>query len=243
MLSVCIATYNGSHYIKAQLDSILDQLDPEDEIVLCDDCSIDNTVALVSDYEDPRIRIFVNDRNIGHVRTFEKAIRLASGALIALSDQDDIWIAGRLELMKKVFRENGKVVLVASNYGLINADSDRVGHFDGLKEHPKTRLGRIVGIFLGKLPILGCTILMTKTIAERSLPFPLGVEAHDIWIPLVANTFGKTHHLLQSTLDHRIHANNLTPTKKRSLGIILRSRYRLLMSYLGLLFANIRRKP
>jgi hypothetical protein len=196
-------------------------------------------VALVSDYKDPRIRIFTNDKNIGHVRTFEKAIRLASGALVALSDQDDIWIAGRLELMKKVFAENSEVVLVASNFGLINADSDHIGHFDGLKERPKTRLGRIVAIFLGKLPIRGCTILMTKTIAERSLPIPPGVEAHDIWIPLVANTFGKTHHLLQSTLDHRIHAYNLTPTKRRSLRIILRSRYRLLISYLGLLLASI----
>ena len=99
MISVCIATYNGEKYIREQLDSILVQLGPDDEIVVCDDRSSDRTLELIEGYRDSRIHVHRNEKNLGHVRNFEKAISLSRGDYLFLSDQDDVWLPGRVQEM------------------------------------------------------------------------------------------------------------------------------------------------
>src|SRR5262245_13619427 len=89
-VSVCLATYNGVEHLREQVDSILADLGPHDEVVVVDDASGDATVALLEGFGDPRVRIVRSAHNQGHVRTFERAIREASGEIIMLSDQDDV---------------------------------------------------------------------------------------------------------------------------------------------------------
>lgn len=62
MISVCMATYNGGKYIKEQLDSILCQLSPEDEVIISDDGSIDDTLEIVRAYNSPCIKVFKHDK-------------------------------------------------------------------------------------------------------------------------------------------------------------------------------------
>jgi glycosyltransferase involved in cell wall biosynthesis len=61
MISVCMATYNGEKYIRSQLDSILHQLAPDDELVVSDDSSTDGTVGIIRDFTDQRIRLLENN--------------------------------------------------------------------------------------------------------------------------------------------------------------------------------------
>ena len=70
MVSVCIATYNGEKYLRQQIESILPQLSKEDEIVISDDCSTDRTVEILKEFNDERIKIFVNESNLGVVENF-----------------------------------------------------------------------------------------------------------------------------------------------------------------------------
>jgi glycosyltransferase involved in cell wall biosynthesis len=98
-VSVCMATFNGAAYLFEQLDSTLVQLQSEDELIISDDHSTDQTQVIHGGYRDARIKIFTNIGKRGHVQTFAYAMAQATGEFIALSDQDDIWAVNRLERM------------------------------------------------------------------------------------------------------------------------------------------------
>ncbi|WGS50619.1 glycosyltransferase family 2 protein [Paraburkholderia sp. D15] len=228
MISVCIATYNGAKYIREQLDSIVSQIGAADEIVICDDQSADDTLAIVAAYDDPRIRAYRNESNLGHVRNFEKAMSLSKGDYIFLSDQDDIWIPGRVQTMMSRLNENPSINLVASNFDLINAQGQAIGEFRQLGVAKTARLAQIGSIFLGKAPYFGCTFLMRRNLLRSCLPIPKGIESHDIWFALVASSIGTVLNLQEPTLLHRIHGSNVSVAKRRALLVVLRSRARFL---------------
>ena len=98
-----MATYNGSKYIQTQLMSILGQLGPDDELVIVDDGSVDSTVDIIRSFNDPRIRLYLNQVNLGAVRTFDRALHLVQGDLVFLSDQDDRWYDNKVTRIKTLF--------------------------------------------------------------------------------------------------------------------------------------------
>lgn len=117
MISVVIATYNGEQYIVEQLKSITVQTLLPDEIIIVDDFSSDETVNLINDFAKQSkvpVKTYINDKNIGSNKSFERAITLASGDIIFFSDQDDFWVQNKVELIMKEF-ENNSVVLVFSD--------------------------------------------------------------------------------------------------------------------------------
>ena len=88
-ISVCIATYNGAKYIKEQLESILCQLSEDDEVIVSDDSSTDETLQRIAELDDSRIQIYIFDRDksglslINLVTTnFENALKMATGEII-----------------------------------------------------------------------------------------------------------------------------------------------------------------
>src|SRR5580658_4968334 len=101
MVSVALCTYNGQQFLPAQLDTLLAQDYHNLEIVVVDDNSTDNTWRILQKYAqlDHRVKLFRNDQNVGYIRNFERAIKLCSGDLIALSDQDDLWETTKITTM------------------------------------------------------------------------------------------------------------------------------------------------
>src|SRR5665648_141557 len=91
MISVCLPTHNGSKYIIQQLNSIICQLKEEDEIIISDDSSEDNTCELIQAINDKRIKIYREGKFSSYVFNFENAIKHARGDHIFLCDQDDVW--------------------------------------------------------------------------------------------------------------------------------------------------------
>ena len=114
-VSVCLATYNGARFLRAQIDSILPQLGTGDELLVSDDGSTDDTLAVLATYGN-RLRLVGTSRAGGVVRNFERALAAACGDLVVLSDQDDVWLEGRLDLVRERLRDvsllmmNGEVV-------------------------------------------------------------------------------------------------------------------------------------
>ncbi|CAM3726807.1 glycosyltransferase family 2 protein [Mesobacillus zeae] len=96
-VSIIIPAYNTGKYIKKCLDSVLNQSFKDFEVIVVDDCSTDNTVELVEDYHDPRIKIYENEKNSGPSFSRNRAIQLAQGEYIAILDSDDWWAPNRLE--------------------------------------------------------------------------------------------------------------------------------------------------
>ncbi|MGC2165535.1 MAG: glycosyltransferase family 2 protein [Gallionella sp.] len=237
MISVCMATYNGSRYIQKQLDSILAQLEPSDEIILVDDCSSDATIELARDMRDERIKIHRNDTNQGAVSTFELAIRLASGNVIFLSDQDDIWYRHKVKQFLNVFNGHPDVTLVVSDANVINETDDVVA-----TSYFESRGGFSAGLWhnIVKCKYLGCTMAFRHTVAERCLPFPKDIPMHDVWIGCVNSIYGKTYLLDFPLMGYRRHRYNVTPSKRRGLAQISNSRWRLVKNLLFKVFTGNR---
>ena len=110
-ISVCMATYNGEKYVLPQIRSILEQLDKHSELIIVDDFSKDKTIELIESIEDKRIKIYKNNSNQGHVKTFEIALNKAKGETIFLSDQDDIWPKNRVKDMLCECKEKKSLVI------------------------------------------------------------------------------------------------------------------------------------
>ena len=112
-----MATFNGERFLQEQIGSILAQLDPNDEVVVVDDASQDATVDVIEQIGDARVKVVRHADNRGYVPTFEEALSLARGQYIFLSDQDDIWTPGRVELMIAALQRAELVVGNCEHFG------------------------------------------------------------------------------------------------------------------------------
>lgn len=210
--SVCMATYNGSAFVQEQIFSILMQLGPDDELIIVDDASKDGTLATIKGIVDPRIRLFANSENQGINRTFERALHEARGKYIFLSDQDDIWLEGRLSLMTDTL-ENLGVDLVVSNFRLI----DEVGNALPASKAPQLRAadskshwGNIGKLMRGRANYYGCAMAFRASFTAFILPFSTLKVGHDLWIAIAANVRGSIYHIEDETIAHRLHGRNAT---------------------------------
>jgi len=241
-ISICLATYNGAEYIAQQLTSILKQLEVSDEVIVLDDCSKDNTLDIVRSFNDDRIKIFSNEKNRGHVYSFGHVVGLANNDIIFMSDQDDIWIDGRIKLMKDELLES-KALLVSTNSDFIDSKGNKIDFtLDGVSaESSQKYFSNIIDIFVGKTNYVGCAMAFKKELRNLILPMPSYVESHDLWIAMGANIIKSNLHLDEPTLYRRIHGNNASIIK-RKLGPKLWSRVIFSISMIQLYFRSLLRK-
>lgn len=204
--SVAMATYNGEQYLRTQLESILSQLDSDDEVVIVDDASTDSTVNLVEGFNDPRILLLRNSVNLGVLKSFERAIKTTSGEILFLSDQDDVWHADKVRVVTAAFADPS-VTLVLSDAVIINADGKLIASsFFGAT-------GRFEPGVLKTLirnRYLGCTMALRRCLVQRVLPFPARTPMHDMWIGIVNQVHGKMTFLDQSLMSYRRHDANVS---------------------------------
>ena len=241
-ISVCLATYNGAKYIEIQLHSILKQLGASDEVIILDDCSKDNTLDLVRAIDDKRIKIFKNEVNKGHVYSFGRVIELGTNDVVFMSDQDDIWVDGRAELMKDRLLKS-KALLISTNSDFIDSDGNIIDFsLDGVSsESSQKYFKNIVDIFVGKTNYVGCTMAFKKELRDLILPIPSYVESHDLWVAMGANIIKSNLHLDEPTLYRRIHGENASIVE-RSLVPKLWSRIIFLISMIQLYYRSLLRK-
>ena len=218
VLSVCMATYNGASYIEQQLQSILCQLGENDEVILVDDHSADITLELVSRINDPRIHVYRNDKNMGVRCSFERAISLASGEVIFLSDQDDVWHPEKVARFTQVFSMLSDVTLVLSDAKIINKDGT-----DIVKSFFKRRGSFVSGVIqnLVKNRYLGCVMAFRRVLVERILPLPSTIPQHDMWIGLINEVYGKSHYIDFPLIEYRMHDTNASLTSSNGRGSLL----------------------
>ena len=208
-ISVCMATYNGEKYIKEQLESILSQIGENDEVIISDDSSTDNTVEIIKAFSDNRIKIFENQKFKSPIFNFENALIQANGEIIVLSDQDDIWKANKIETIKKYMQK----------YDLVLSDATIIDEYGNLIQESfyklnNSRMGFIQNII--KNSYLGCAMGFNRKILEKALPFPKDIPLHDWWIGLVGEMYGKTYFIEDKLISYRRHGNNASPTGEKS---------------------------
>ena len=96
-ISVIMAAYNAERTISQAIESVLRQTEPGLELVIIDDCSTDRTVDIVRGFQDDRIRLLHNNKNIGAAVTRYYGVKSATGDWIAILDSDDLWQPNKLE--------------------------------------------------------------------------------------------------------------------------------------------------
>ncbi len=203
-ISVAMAAYNGALYLRQQLDSILKNLSDEDEIVISDDGSTDETRAIVEEYQktDTRIRL-LDGPGDGVIANFENAIANCSGDFIFLADQDDVWMPDKVDKVMQVFSERS-VYLVVHDARVMDTGLSRV-----LMESFFAYRNSKAGVFnnLLKNRYMGCCMAFRSELAEKFLPIPRDIPMHDQWIGLISDAFyGKSVFLHETLLYYRRHA-------------------------------------
>jgi glycosyltransferase involved in cell wall biosynthesis len=177
-----MATYNGEKFINTQVRSILKQLGSDDELIISDDHSTDATLDIIRQLGDSRIIIVMNAGRKGPVPNFENALHHATGEIIFLSDQDDIWMDDRMKEALEL-HHNGSD-LVACNCLLIDENDHRISaepYFNA--RHP---LKRNFLVNLYENSFYGCCMSFNRKVLNYSLPFPGNIVMHDVWIGMLA---------------------------------------------------------
>ena len=208
LVSVIIATYNGEKYLEAQLASIACQTYKDIEIIICDDKSTDNTAQIIKKFAQntPHISYYINERNIGVNKNFEKGFLKATGYYIAIADQDDIWKPEKIEEQMQLFNKED-VILVHSASAIFKNDDLPVHktHVKGSKQMSGNDPKRL----LLRNTIAGHNIIFKKKLLEHILPLPVGVY-YDWWLCEVATCHGVIAVTNKVLAYQRHHNNNLT---------------------------------
>lgn len=229
-----MATYNGAAYVEHQLRSIFDELAPGDEVVVVDDASSDDTVAVVEGMRDPRVRVIRQAVNAGYVRSFEAALLAATGDVLLLADQDDEWIPGRRSLLVTAARDGGvaasNLVLLDSGEPLRSPLTGRPWLLRGSSSRHSIR--NELRMLAGDMPYFGCAMAVRRDIVARVTPFPeFLTESHDLWIATVGNRGGFMRHVESPTIRRRVHDSNASTPRPRRLRYVVASRWMLVRAY------------
>ena len=207
MVTVCVASYNGEKYIEEQIKSILQNLSDDDEVIISDDGSKDETRKILEDISanDGRIKI-IDGPQKGLIKNFENAMRHANGDVIFLSDQDDIWTADKVEKVLKCF-EDEECMLVLHNASVIDENENII--LESFFEHRGSRAGVIKNII--KNSYIGCCMAIRKELLQYILPLPeKKCGLHDQWIGVIAELRGNVVFLEDKLLYYRRHGDNMS---------------------------------
>ncbi|MFC5930740.1 glycosyltransferase family 2 protein [Cryobacterium melibiosiphilum] len=222
-LSVALCTHNGARYLEEQLLSILNQSVPPQQIVVSDDASTDDTLAVLNRamaawqqaHSDVVVELLVlcNERALGVTANFEQALAACTGVLIALSDQDDVWLPGRLERMLAEFARRPTLQLVNADARLVDAEGAPLGLtlLDTLgisaADRAAVHSGRAIDALLRRNIVTGATLMVSRVLVEAARPFP-AAWVHDEWLAIVAALTGPMDLLEEPLTDYRQHGAN-----------------------------------
>jgi glycosyltransferase involved in cell wall biosynthesis len=218
LVSVIMPVYNGSHFILEALESLVSQRWNDWELIVVDDGSTDSTYALVSAFEDPRIRT-IRQKNQGEAGARNTGLDAASGEYLAFLDADDVYLPNALVDLTDYLNTH-------PDYGVVFSD----GYLCDSEMKPLMRLSEIrSGIYTGNIlePLVltndiitvpSCTMVRRCVIEQEHSRFDTSLGAQigtdwDFWIHLARRVqFG---YLDKITCKYRVHNTNMTTTGGR----------------------------
>ena len=212
LISVAMCTYNGEKYIREQLISVINQSLPPDELVICDDLSTDNTVDIIKNILkrwNGKLKLVVNQQNLGFSKNFEKAINLCAGDYIFLCDQDDVWDLNKISIIMGIFNSEKDAALVFHDAMIVDEQLRllKQSFWDCLNFNYKNFIVMNYSHLSYENIIQGCACAFKKTVFEKAKPFP-EFALHDEWLGLVGITLGKVIPVPHALLQYRQSSNN-----------------------------------
>lgn len=219
-VSVVMATYNGENFLKEQIDSILAQTYPILELIIQDDCSTDSTRNILREYalKYDVIKLYLNDENIGFRRNFSSACEKVNGELVALSDQDDIWLPNHIEILVNLINDKG---LACCDSLIVNADNKSLDYtlseINKFTRIPVNSRNFAYRIFYWTGFLQGSSMLLKREMLNNALPIPDGVNYHDVWFSALASMLYGLNYSEDVITRYRRHGNNVSILSKPSI--------------------------
>lgn len=180
-VSIALASFNGGHYLKEQLDSFTNQTRIPDELVICDDGSTDGSQSIIEEFSERApfdVRLERNECNLGYARNFEKCMALCNGDVVFMSDQDDVWFPEKIAQVMSHFSGGEELKVTINDQEITDSELTRTG---------KTIFGNSDHLGFGEQWLsAGCCTAMSRTFVSLALPFPRGSVSHDGWIHMLA---------------------------------------------------------
>lgn len=215
MISVCLASCHGESYLPQQLASIHSQIGADDELIQMEE----ECLSPIRDVFDRMNRISHN---------FERALRMAKGDIVFLSDQDDVWEDGKVAEVLQAMSDP-RVMAVVHDCRVIDADGKEIHpSYFALYRPTKSRLGAY-----WRSPFMGCCMAVRRQVIRQALPIPANVE-YDTWLGVTAYRLGRVAYLNRPLIAYRRHGANASfcaTQNTNSLLTKLRRRYYLFSNY------------
>jgi len=208
-ISVALCTFNGEDYLEEQLDSILKQTMLPDEIIIFDDNSSDGTWKIINDYANQYPGLIVlnqNDSNVGVSKNFERCIDVCSGDAIAVSDQDDIWEAQKLEKQAEMLTLD-EPNLIHHNTEIVDEElNPKKGGWQsmGYKNTYILNMDNIFKHLINGFSIPGHTMLFNHKLKKQILPIP-DCFVYDTYISIIASIVGEVKPIPERLVKWRNH--------------------------------------
>jgi len=214
-ISIAMSSYNGAVYLPEQLASIAAQTRLPDELIVCDDCSTDSTVAIVEEFARRApmpVKLQINERNLGSNRNFERAIASCTGDVIALSDQDDVWRSDKLHMIEDAFARAPDAGLVFSDAEIVDENLNSLGSrmwaevgLNGAKRK-LFEVGRSLDVLIPGWTVTGATMAFRSRYRDLILPIPDEIPMiHDGWIALAVAAVAGTTLIAEPLIKYRQH--------------------------------------
>jgi glycosyltransferase involved in cell wall biosynthesis len=224
-ISVALCTWNGVEFLHEQLQSIAAQSLPAHELVICDDCSSDGTVALARQFAESApfpVRIHVNPHNLGTRENFSACIAACAGEIIALCDQDDVWLPHKLERLSHALTEHPDAAFAFSDALMVDRQlqpipytlwqATRFSH----TELRQFQYRRGFEVLLRRDVVTGATLAFRASYRELLLPIPPG-WVHDAWIALILSGVARGVPVTEPLIQYRQHDRQQIGERRRSL--------------------------
>ena len=191
-VSVAMATYNGEKYIKEQLDSILVNLQPQDEVIISDDGSQDNTKSLIESYHDQRIHL-IEGPHLGVKQNVGNALSHTSHKIIFLADQDDIWLKDKIDIVLETMKKE-QATCVVHDALIVDQNCHSLGKT--FFEYKNGGVGIRKNII--RNTYIGCCMAFNRAVLKKALPIPDSYRRHG------DNASKMTHYGIPKMLRNRI---------------------------------------
>lgn len=223
-ISVVLCTCNGAIYLPGQLESIAAQDLRPLELVVVDDHSGDATMQVLHDFAGKApfpVRIHANETRLGTCLNFSRALSLARGDVIALCDQDDVWLPGRLAILQahlQRLRTNfpGQPAFVFGDALVVDAALQSRGITHRQQQGLGIADARLPDVIPVQSMALGCACLFSADLLDLALPIPAAAVMHDWWLMLLASLVGQVQSCPEVTLLYRQHGHNVFGSSSRA---------------------------
>lgn len=214
-VSIAMCTFNGAAFLQLQLDSILRQTAPPDELVVCDDRSTDATMVVLERFRERApfpVRLHVNEKTLKPAQNFAKCISLCDGDAILLCDQDDIWFPDRVAQTRAIFDRDPRAVFAYTDAPLIDGAGQPLNRtlYGSLPIRTRDAAqlrkgGNLLPVLCRYSVLCGATMAFRAQLKPAVLPVP-ALWMHDEWIGLVGSALGTAARMDVPVTQYRQHA-------------------------------------